>query len=125
MRVKWGRFGLFLCRGSLDAWVYRGGVSPRTGPWLKLENRPTGEWSMMQGVLGFRYWSYDHGKSGGGVGVPLILIAAICIGAIWLLRRRARRMRKGLCPVCGYDLRASPQRCPECGTPVAQAATVA
>jgi hypothetical protein len=47
------------------------------------------------------------------------LVLLLLMPAVLAIRRvgrtRARRVR-GLCAACGYDLRETPERCPECGT---------
>ncbi|HEY8667523.1 MAG TPA: hypothetical protein VIL86_12710 [Tepidisphaeraceae bacterium] len=51
----------------------------------------------------------------------------VILPSIWLRRRMIARKsnRLGLCRNCGYDLRATPQRCPECGTIAASPVTPA
>jgi hypothetical protein len=54
---------------------------------------------------------------------PLATLSALlpATAGIRFWRRRSdlrRRKAHGLCPCCGYDLRATQARCPECGTPV-------
>jgi hypothetical protein len=54
-----------------------------------------------------------------------VLLIGLALPAGRVASRRLRQLRSywagrnrapGFCPSCGYDLRASPARCPECGT---------
>jgi hypothetical protein len=63
-----------------------------------------------------------QGRSYRGIMLPCwfpVLLLSVGPAAWLVLALRQRRRRKlGFCVKCGYDLRASPERCPECGTPI-------
>ena len=90
-----------------------------------------------QGLGSWVWWDHylDQPSGGGAIEVwrvqvrPwLLAIPFIILPMIWAIRFVAhrRRWREGLCQRCGYDLRASPARCPECGAvPVSSTRAVA
>jgi hypothetical protein len=81
--------------------------------------------------LGFRRATFRHPGNGYTLQIwtfPWPAVAAVglipaAVAAAGSCRRRVRRRRRqaGLCLACGYDLRASTGRCPECGAPAPSA----
>jgi hypothetical protein len=79
-------------------------------------------WSSQDGEV----WSY---RVDAGICYPLLIVPVAIWPALVLLRsirhfvprevrQRRTRYAAGLCPMCGYDIRNSPERCPECGVPL-------
>ena len=68
------------------------------------------------------YHAVETWYAGRAIWIPYWLPTALTLMPpfLWLgsagVRRRRERRRLNLCERCGYDLRASPGRCPECGT---------
>jgi hypothetical protein len=66
--------------------------------WFMFTMRTDGVWNVV-----FPHW--------------VLIAASAPLPIHWLLHRRRRRKRRTehACLSCGYDLRATPDRCPECG----------
>ena len=59
---------------------------------------------------------YSPGRPAISLGALFLMF--LILPTIWLIVFVAHspETSSGLCAVCGYDLRATPDRCPECGT---------
>jgi hypothetical protein len=105
--ADWQAFVAWRSQFPSDARYARFGFAAYAGPFILYANTGTSMEGSVRGII-VPYW------------LPVILLgvlpARLLLHSIRASRSRRRSLRgAGICRRCGYDLRATPDRCPECG----------
>jgi hypothetical protein len=107
-------------RSESALWCYRGYVFLRTDRFRDLSFKsgdPDAIRESARALSGVHFFLGRGYAPQPGVYIPVAVFATCTIMVVLVMWRTARRRAAGVCTVCGYDLRATPDRCPECGTP--------
>jgi hypothetical protein len=100
---------VFLLICALAAWAVHSGVQSivlvgdQRGPLLEVMLFSNAIWFFPGGL--YHYWFL----------LPTAGLLSFSSGYCLYRERRSKQSKGGFCPKCGYDLRATPDRCPECG----------
>jgi hypothetical protein len=112
---------------SVEGLPHEADGSPETSARFTWQSAPSYPWagSGSRTWLGFAWNSAVDEEMVTLPAWPVLVLLGVMPLAWVVSRVRARlrtaRQRRGLCAACGYDLRATRDRCPECGTSVTAA----
>jgi hypothetical protein len=125
-----GTHGGIICFGTWhETWPegYGAPLSYGDSGWFS-DGRIAASPSNVRNVLGFAIYQYkidrwgDYVVTGSGIMLPAWFLAImfcipmlVCFRRMIVVHRDRRRANRACCVACGYDLRATPDQCPECG----------